>query len=107
MGNALSPNGIGFSGEGMVSLALCDKILGFDESTGRISVQAGARLSAVLDALRARGFTLQNLASIKEQQADIRPRRPPCPLGCCGRPSPSVERCYLQRNGRRLGALPF
>lgn len=68
IGNALSPNGLGFCEEGMVSLALCDKVLSMDAKTGRIAVQAGARLSIVLDELRRHGWTLQNMASIKEQQ---------------------------------------
>ena len=52
----------------MISLALMDRILSVDTQTMQVTVQAGARVSQVLDALRPYGLTLQNLASINEQQ---------------------------------------
>ena len=67
VGQALSPNGIAFSEEGMVSLALLDKVLDIDPASGRVTVQAGARVQEVVEALRPHGLTLQNFASIREQ----------------------------------------
>ena len=67
MGQALSPNGIAFSEEGMVSLALLDKVLDIDPALGRVTVEAGARVQEVVEALRPHGLTLQNFASIREQ----------------------------------------
>ncbi|KAI8472331.1 MAG: hypothetical protein J3K34DRAFT_212053 [Monoraphidium minutum] len=68
VGSALSPNGAGFSDEGMMSMALLDKILWVDEGTGQVRVQAGCRVQQVADELKAHGLTLQNYASIREQQ---------------------------------------
>eukprot|EP00249_Psilotum_nudum_P019764 c27407_g1_i2 orf=207-1967(-) len=68
VGSGLSPNGIGLSDDGMVNLALMDKILNIDKQTNQVTVQAGARVEQVVDALRPHGLTLQNFASIKEQQ---------------------------------------
>lgn len=68
VGSALSPNGLPFNKQGMVSLCNMDKIVGVDTRTKRITVEAGARVSQVLEALRPFGLTLQNFASITEQQ---------------------------------------
>mmetsp|Transcript_8981 Transcript_8981/g.11910 ORF Transcript_8981/g.11910 Transcript_8981/m.11910 type:complete len:573 (+) Transcript_8981:1153-2871(+) len=68
VGNALSPNGIGLSSEGMVSLAMLDNIVSVDPKTGLVTVQAGAKVEQVVEALRPYGLTLQNYASIAEQQ---------------------------------------
>jgi L-galactono-1,4-lactone dehydrogenase len=67
VGGALSPNGLALSGEGMVSLALLDRILSVDSERGEVTVQAGARVQSVADHLRPLGWTLQNYASIREQ----------------------------------------
>lgn len=67
MGSALSPNGIAFNEEGMVSLALMDKILSIDSSKDQVRVQGGARVQEVVEAIRPYGLTLQNYASIREQ----------------------------------------
>mmetsp|Transcript_57500 Transcript_57500/g.140995 ORF Transcript_57500/g.140995 Transcript_57500/m.140995 type:complete len:603 (+) Transcript_57500:42-1850(+) len=67
-GAGLSPNGISFDRKGMVSLALMDNVLEVDTKRKRVTVQAGARVSQVIEALRPYGLTLQNLASINEQQ---------------------------------------
>ena len=67
VGSALSPNAISFS-SGMVSLANLDRILKIDKQNMTVTVQAGARVSQVIDALREHGLTLPNLASIAEQQ---------------------------------------
>lgn len=68
VGSALSPNGLGFQPEGMVNLALMDSILNVDTKNMQVTVQAGARVSQVVEALRPHGLTLANYASITEQQ---------------------------------------
>ena len=68
LGSALSPNGIAFHAAGMMSLANLDKIVSVDAANSTVTVQAGARVSQVIDALRPYQLTLPNLASIAEQQ---------------------------------------
>lgn len=68
VGSALSPNGIGLSPDGMVNLALMDKVLSVDKERGLVRVQAGIRVEALVEALRPYGLTLANYASIVEQQ---------------------------------------
>ncbi|KAK4538322.1 hypothetical protein CDCA_CDCA17G4347 [Cyanidium caldarium] len=68
VGSALSPNGLAFEPEGMLSLALCDQVLSVNTRRGTVRVQAGARVSQVMEALRPHGLVLQNFASIAEQQ---------------------------------------
>lgn len=47
VGSALSPNGLAFSSEGMVSLALLDKVLSVDQAKKTVTVQTGARVQEV------------------------------------------------------------
>jgi L-galactono-1,4-lactone dehydrogenase len=74
IGSALSPNGIGFQSAGMMSLANLDRVVSVDSmnagssGTPTVTVQAGARVSQVIEALRPYNLTLPNLASIAEQQ---------------------------------------
>ncbi|KAG6488250.1 L-galactono-1,4-lactone dehydrogenase, mitochondrial-like [Zingiber officinale] len=68
IGSGLSPNGIGLAKSGMVNLALMDKVLEVDQKAKRVRVQAGIRVSQLVDALKEHGLTLQNFASIREQQ---------------------------------------
>lgn len=68
VGSALSPNGIAFDSRGMVSLSNLDEIIEINKEAMTVTVEAGARVSQVLDALRPHGLTLPNLASIAEQQ---------------------------------------
>jgi L-galactono-1,4-lactone dehydrogenase len=76
IGSALSPNGIAFQPDGMMCLANLDQVLEVhipapDDTEGScatVTVQAGARVSQVIEALRPYGLTLPNLASIAEQQ---------------------------------------
>jgi len=68
VGSALSPNGLAFDSRGMVSLSNLDKIIEVNKENMTVTVEAGARVSQVLDALRPHGLTLPNLASIAEQQ---------------------------------------
>ncbi len=44
MGSGLSPNGLPFSDEGIVSLALLDKVKFLDLQRRRITVEAGIRV---------------------------------------------------------------
>jgi L-galactono-1,4-lactone dehydrogenase len=68
IGSALSPNGLGFSADGMLSLAHLDRIVHVDPEQQTVTVQAGARVAHVIEALRPYQLTLPNLASIAEQQ---------------------------------------
>lgn len=68
IGSCLSPNGLPLNSDGMVSLANLDNVLSVDTKTNRVTVQAGARVSQIVEALRPLGLTLQNYASITEQQ---------------------------------------
>lgn len=68
VGSALSPNGLAFNSNGMVGLSNLDRIISIDKDAMTVTVEAGARVSQVLDALRPHGLTLPNLASIAEQQ---------------------------------------
>ena len=68
VGSALSPNGLAFNSNGMVGLSNLDKVIEINKDTMTVKVEAGARVSQVLDALRPHGLTLPNLASIAEQQ---------------------------------------
>jgi len=68
VGSALSPNAISFNSDGMISLVNLDRIVKVDKDNMTVTVEAGARVSQVIDALREHGLTLPNLASIAEQQ---------------------------------------
>jgi L-galactono-1,4-lactone dehydrogenase len=68
VGSALSPNGLAFDPRGMVCLSNLDKIIEVNKEDMTVTVQAGARVSQVIEALRPYGLTLPNLASIAEQQ---------------------------------------
>eukprot|EP01042_Synura_sphagnicola_P006734 gene6734-8613_t len=67
IGTALSPNGLGFSDDNLVSLAAIDYVH-VDAANRLVTVGAGARVSDVLRALDHEGLTLQNFSSIQEQQ---------------------------------------
>jgi len=68
VGSALSPNGCAFEGKGMVSMGLLDKVVSVNAEKKTVTLQAGARVREVVEALRPHGLTLQNYASIREQQ---------------------------------------
>lgn len=68
VGSGLSPNGIGLSRMGMVNLALMDRVLEVDKEKKRVRVQAGIRVQQLVDGIKEYGLTLQNFASIREQQ---------------------------------------
>ncbi|KAL8493853.1 hypothetical protein ACS0TY_024861 [Phlomoides rotata] len=68
VGSGLSPNGIGLTRSGMVNLALMDKVLEVDQKNKRVRVEAGIRVQQLVDGIKEYGLTLQNFASIREQQ---------------------------------------
>lgn len=68
VGQALSPNGLGMSSEGMISVARLDRVLEVDLCKKTITVEAGCRVRDVLEELRKHGLTLANFSSIQEQQ---------------------------------------
>ena len=69
VGSALSPSGLGLSDEAMLNLSPhCTAVLSIDAEKRQATVQAGARVSEVVEELRPHGLTLQNYASIAEQQ---------------------------------------
>lgn len=68
VGSGLSPNGIGLSRTGMVNLSLMDSILEVDKKNRTVRVQAGIRVQQLVDGIKEHGLTLQNFASIREQQ---------------------------------------
>ncbi|PWA85085.1 CO dehydrogenase flavoprotein-like, FAD-binding, subdomain 2 [Artemisia annua] len=68
VGSGLSPNGIGLARSGMVNLGLMDKVLEVDKEKKRVRVQGGIRVQGLVDGIKEHGLTLQNFASIREQQ---------------------------------------
>ncbi|CAB9504504.1 galactono-1,4-lactone dehydrogenase 2, mitochondrial [Seminavis robusta] len=68
VGSALSPNGLAFEAQGMMSMAHLDSVVKVDTVNRTVTAQAGARVSQVIEALRPHNLTLPNLASIAEQQ---------------------------------------
>ncbi|KAH6818726.1 L-galactono-1 [Perilla frutescens var. frutescens] len=68
VGSGLSPNGIGLTRYGMVNLALMDRVLEVDQKNKRVRVEAGIRVQQLVDGIKEYGLTLQNFASIREQQ---------------------------------------
>lgn len=49
-------------------MALLDKIVDIDVERRTVTVEAGARVQQVVEALRPHGLTLENYASVREQQ---------------------------------------
>lgn len=68
IGSALSPNGLGLEQGGMVNLVMLDKVLDINVDKKQVKVQAGVTVDQLVKALRPHGLTLQNFASITEQQ---------------------------------------
>lgn len=68
VGSGLSPNGIGFNADGMISLANLNSLLHVDEASKQVTVEAGMRVTDLVRLLKPYGLTLQNFASIAEQQ---------------------------------------
>ena len=68
IGTGLSPNGLGFCSEGMISLLNMNKIISIEENDKIVRVQAGITIEDLTNQLKSYGLTLQNFASIREQQ---------------------------------------
>lgn len=51
-----------------MNLALMDKVVEVDKEKKRVRVQAGIRVQQLVDEIKEYGLTLQNFASIREQQ---------------------------------------
>ncbi|XP_021744521.1 L-galactono-1,4-lactone dehydrogenase, mitochondrial-like [Chenopodium quinoa] len=68
VGSGLSPNGVGLSRAGMVNLGLMDKVIEVDKEKKTVRVEAGIRVQQLVDQIKDFGLTLQNFASIREQQ---------------------------------------
>ncbi|CAK4326332.1 unnamed protein product [Aphanomyces euteiches] len=67
MGSGVSPNGLGFSNESILTLAHLDRIVNVDVASKQVTVQGGVLVGDLLTHLRKYGLTLQNVASIREQ----------------------------------------
>ncbi len=75
VGSGLSPNGMAFSSQGMLSTVLLDDIISVDKEKQQVAVQAGARvqqlhiaLTTVLDGIVQHGtLKVLNLQSNKTQ----------------------------------------
>ena len=48
VGSGLSPNGMAFCPQGMLSTALLDKVISVDTDKQQVTVQAGARVQQVI-----------------------------------------------------------
>ena len=59
---------MGLSRAGMVNLGLLDKVLEVDKEKKIVRVEAGIRVQQLVDHIKDFGLTLQNFASIREQQ---------------------------------------
>jgi L-galactono-1,4-lactone dehydrogenase len=68
VGSALSPNGLALGDGDLLSLESMKRVLSVDRAARRVTVECGAQVGEVLDALREHGLTLNNLASINLQQ---------------------------------------
>jgi L-galactono-1,4-lactone dehydrogenase len=68
LGSSLSPNGLALQKDGMLSMAQLDQVVSVDTKGGTITVQAGARVSTILEELAKHGLTLENFSSVTEQQ---------------------------------------
>lgn len=66
-GGGLSPNGLALGAEGVLGTQRMDRVLRVDRDKMTVTVQAGARVRDVAEALAGHGLTLQNFASIREQ----------------------------------------
>jgi len=68
LGTGLSPNGLALSDVGMLSMVQLDGIISVDVQAQTITVEAGARVSQILEELHKYNLTLSNFSSITEQQ---------------------------------------
>lgn len=68
MGSGLSPNGLAFSDETLLTLENMRRVISVDQKKLQVTVQAGILVGELLEELAEHGLTLQNLASINSQQ---------------------------------------
>lgn len=68
MGSGLSPNGLGFSNDVLISMENMNKVLELDVVNKTVTVETGILVGDLLEVLHETGLTLQNLASINQQQ---------------------------------------
>jgi len=68
LGTGLSPNGLALHKKGMLSMVQLDGIVDVDVEGRTITVEAGARVSQILEELHKHNLTLSNFSSITEQQ---------------------------------------
>lgn len=68
LGTGLSPNGLALHDKGMLSMVQLDGVVSVDVKGQTITVEAGARVSQILEELHKYNLTLSNFSSITEQQ---------------------------------------
>ena len=72
VGSAISPNGIGLSDEGMLSIACLDRVLEVDKERMTCRVEAGARVSQVVDELRQHGELCEAVTTMEKVEENNR-----------------------------------
>jgi len=68
MGSGLSPNGIAFSKEKLLTIENMNEVISVDKGSKQVTVQCGTLVGEILEYLKEHDLTLQNLASINQQQ---------------------------------------
>eukprot|EP01083_Nonionella_stella_P088347 246155_1 len=68
MGSGISPNGIAFNDEAILSMRHCNAVLNIDTNTKQITVESGITLSQLIRALKPYGLTVESIPSIQDQQ---------------------------------------
>ena len=67
VGSAISPNGLAFSDDALINLRRLNRVV-VDAAAKTVTAQCGATITEVLNALAPHNLTLENLASINDQQ---------------------------------------
>ena len=70
VGSGLSPNGIGFSddNEALINLRNCNKVINIDKEKKQVTVMSGITIEDLVEQLKPFNLTLENYASIQQQQ---------------------------------------
>jgi L-galactono-1,4-lactone dehydrogenase len=68
VGARISPNGLGLANHSMLSFERLDSVINVDAKLKRVTAQAGVTVKKLLSTLAPYKLTLQNLASINDQQ---------------------------------------
>lgn len=71
VGSGLSPNGMAFSPQGMLSTALLDKVITVDAQKQQVTLQAGARVDQVREPPSSDAVTLLDLSWYAEVELEI------------------------------------